>query len=175
VTNHQDNTSYFADLNTDRLAEATSGSGITLGSGSEIIGVPKTVKFTTGYNVADVAAFTVPTGETWLITDVWHQTTTSWDGNGTAQVGVTADPDGFLALANASLVTTYDESGGITGWPTGSRGLQFTNRGVLLAVATDGYTRHYRAVAGTTILWDVTVGTSTAGAGVLYMTYIRLP
>ena len=162
-------------LKTNDLAERGVDSGITLAPGTEIIGVPKTVKFTTGYNVADVAAFTVPAGETWLITDCWHLTTTSWDGNGTAQVGVTADADGFLALANASLVTTYDESGGITGWPTGSRGLQFTNRGVLLAVATDGYTRYYRAVAGTTILWDVTTGTSTQGVGTLYLTYIRLP
>lgn len=162
-------------ITTNNMTERTGDSGITLASGVEIVGVPKTVKFTTGYNVVDVAAFTVPAGETWLITDCWHLTTTSWDGNGTAQVGVTADADGFLALANASLVTTYDESGGITGWPTGSRGLQFTNRGVLLAVATDGYTRYYRAVAGTTILWDVTTGTSTQGAGTLYMTYVRLP
>lgn len=162
-------------LKINDLAERGADAGITLASGSEIIGVPKTIKAATAYNLADVALFTVPAGETWLITDCWHQATTSWDGNGTAQIGVTADADGFLALANASLVTTYDESGGITGWPTGSRGLQFTNRGVLLAVATDGYTRHYRAVAGTTILWDVTVGTSTQGVGVCYLTYIRLP
>lgn len=156
------------------LDEATAGVGISLGTG-EIIAVPKTLKSQVDYNTADGAVWTVPTGETWLITDMWFQTGTDWDGDGAFVVGVTADADGFLTLANSSLDPAYDETGGATGWPTGSRGLDFVNRGPLLSTPTTGYPRHFRAVAGTTILLDNTPGTSSAGSGFLFMTYIRLP
>lgn len=162
-------------LSTNDLAERGVGAGISLASGSEIIGVPKVVSVAVAYNQADGALFTVPAGETWLITDMWFQTAVSWNGDGAFIVGVTADADGFLTLANSSLATTYDESGGITGWPTGSRGLDSANRGVLLTTAVTLNPRRFRAVAGTTVLIDNTQGTSSAGSGTLYMQYIRLP
>lgn len=159
---------------TNALLERTAGSGITLSTGTEIIGVPLTLQTATAYNLADTALWTVPAGEVWLIHRVWHRTTTSWNGNGTAQIGVTADPNGFLDLANTSLVTTWDESGGVTGWPTGSHGLCDENLGVLLAKATTFERKEFYAVAGTTILWDVTTGTSNQGVGVAYLQYTRL-
>lgn len=166
--------SFNGGVYTNTLTERTADSGIAIPAGVEILGVPKVESVQVAYDTSDGALFTVPSGQVWLITDVWFQTQTDWDGNGAFIVGVTADPDGFLTLANASLDPAYDESGGAAGWPTGSRGLDSTNRGPLLAVPTTGYARAYRAVAGTTVLIDNTPGTSSQGAGTLFMRYTRL-
>jgi hypothetical protein len=161
-------------LQADTIGETTAGSGITLQSGVEILGVPKTVSFATSYNMADGTAFAVPAGEVWVISEMYHVTSVNWDGNGAFIVGDATDADGYLTLANASLQTTYDESGGIAGWPTGSRGLDSANRGVYLTTAVTLNGRSIRAVGPYNVVIDNTQGTSTAGSGRLYMTYTRL-
>lgn len=161
-------------LTTNSLSETTAGAGITLGTGAEIIGVSKVVSTAISYNTADGNVFSVPASEVWLIEDMWFQTAVDWDGNGAFIVGDTNDADGFLTLANASLDPAYDESGGIAGWPTGSRGLDSANRGVYLTTAVTLNKRMFRAVGPYNVVFDNTPGTSTAGSGTLYMRYTRL-
>ena len=75
-------------------------------------------------------------------------------------------------MDNASLDPAYDETGGTGGWPTGSKGLVNSNRGAYLTAA--GVPMNFRSIAGDDILLSNVPGTSTQGAGRLYMTYVRM-
>lgn len=159
---------------TNTLTETTAGNGIALGSGVEILGVPKVVSAAVAYNTADGVLFSVPAGEVWVIDAMWFRTTTSWDGNGAAIIGDATDTDGYLVLANASLKTTYDETGGVAGWTTGTRGLKDSNRGAYLAGAAPDAQLSPLRVGPYDVLLDNTPGTSTTGVGVAYMKYTRI-
>lgn len=173
--------SAVAGLTVGTLTEADGG-GISLGAGSQIIGVPFTITAAINFDTASGAIATIPDGEVWVVQRVWFRTTTDWDGNGTVAIGDGSDPDGFLALSNTALDPAYNESGAVTGWTTGTAGLKDGGgaqncAGVYQWDGTnDERLQKLYAPSGAaeTIDATVTTGTSTAGAGVCYIHAIRL-
>lgn len=107
-----------------------------------------------------------------LVKDVWVHVTTA--GTGFAMdIGTSTDTDGF---ADGVLVTT-------TGWPTTllEEALVSTSSliGAYLTVATGPYVRklHLRenATSAANITYINTTSSSTAGAGYIYVHYMRVP
>jgi len=147
--------------------------GIALGSGDEIVGVPLTLQITLTPASVTGPLFVLPAD--CVVHRVWAKTIVSWDGTtGLFTVGDGDDADGYLAMANAELVTTFDESNTITGWNKGSKGLKDDKGGLYQWDATDDSRLQKHYPTADNIDATVTTGDSTVGTTIVYCQYTRL-
>ena len=97
------------------------------------------------YNGGDVT-IVIPDG--WMILEVISNIQTAFDGTGTVVIGYTTDTDAFL--------TDAGQGSGAAGYYRASEGSAAQANGYKLATSQD-------------VEIDVTAGTSTAGAGEVYV------
>jgi len=107
-----------------------------------------------------------------MIKDMFIHVTTAMTG-GVLDIGTSTDTDGFVdgvSAATTGYPATLIEEAIVSG---------SSLHGTLLAETTGGYTRkmHVRANAtsGSTIMYENTTSSSTAGEGYIYVVYRRIP
>lgn len=133
--------------------DAGTCTGASLEYGSWI--VKKTVNYD---DASPVVCATVADG--YIVTDVYVEITTVWDGNGTIEIGDGADPNGFLPDA------------AITQTGAGYYGKIHQNRGAYLWDGTGDDEELY--TGADTVDATLVVGTSTQGVAVVYVKITRL-
>lgn len=124
-------------------------------------GMRRVIATTVNYNSASpVTLATVQDGD--IVTGIWAEVTTIWDGNGTVDIGDGSDTDGYLP--NMTL-----NKGAL-----GYKGHDHDTRGVYLWDFIGVHDRdHVRTGAGS-ITATVVTGTSTQGSMVVYLEMLRL-
>jgi hypothetical protein len=138
-----------------------------------VLAVP--ITYTAAAGGSGVVA-TITDGEIWFVHKVFVRTTTSFACTGddcTLVVGDGNDADGFLALADASMQSTFTEATGFAaGWAgieNGSAGAYTTDDGGPFVYAPSG--------ADETIDWlldETSDETYAAGAATIYVIYTRI-
>ncbi len=124
-----------------------------------LLGGSAVVKTTVNYNSVDPTnCATVADG--YVVTGIWVEVRTVWDGNGTLEIGDDGDNDGFAAIPNAVLLST------------GYKLTDHSDRGAYLWDGTSDRDRAY-ALADQVDCGPIP-GTSTQGIADVYVNVMRL-